>query len=65
MANLIGHEDYEARLEVCRGCHYWSGWDGRCKGCGCIMNIKARWAGAVCPLRQWPPLAETYREHMR
>lgn len=63
MAHLVTPDTYDARLETCRRCHLWSAPDGRCKGCGCYMTIKARWVHAVCPLRRWPaPAAQSPAE---
>jgi hypothetical protein len=50
-------EQINARLEVCRGCAYYSG--GSCRLCGCRVNSsrflnKLAWADQSCPAGLWP-----------
>jgi hypothetical protein len=40
------------RLEVCMACPEFD--DGRCRKCGCYMNVKAHLAAMNCPLGKWP-----------
>lgn len=42
----------EARLAICRACPMYRP-DGRCSACGCVVSIKARWAGEECPEGRW------------
>ena len=53
----VSHEDYEKRLETCRGCERWSGEAlfglGRCGKCGC-SGVKLYMDTEKCPLNKWP-----------
>jgi hypothetical protein len=39
------------RLEICHACPHYN--DGRCRQCGCAMNLKVRLATSHCPLGKW------------
>lgn len=43
----------EARLNICKACPELIKATHQCKKCGCIMNLKVKLAGAVCPLEKW------------
>jgi hypothetical protein len=40
------------RLKICRSCLQYDpkGW---CKLCGCYLKVKAKLAGAKCPINKW------------
>lgn len=42
-----------ARLAACAGCDRRTP-EGRCSACGCVLSLKASWAGESCPLGRWP-----------
>lgn len=43
-----------ARLEACRLCPQYEAGPGRCRACGCRMDLKAGFASVECPERRWP-----------
>ena len=45
---LVTEEEYNNRLEKCRSCDHLE-YGTTCKFCGCIIQIKAKLAGARCP----------------
>jgi len=54
---LTTPEEYQARLEICKGCEFWdaealSG-TGRCKKCGCSTKAKLKMATEKCPIDKW------------
>jgi hypothetical protein len=47
----------QQRLAVCHACDYYRPSDGTCggnTGCGCFVEIKAKWLDQSCPLDRWP-----------
>lgn len=56
MADWVSDEIYEERLRICREtCFLFEPARQVCKGCGCMMNVKARGRKVRCPLDKWPP----------
>lgn len=51
----VDDAEYEARLNVCRGCDYCDQTHLVClrHECGCFLKIKARWATETCPIGRW------------
>ncbi|MCR5591950.1 MAG: DUF6171 family protein [Lachnospiraceae bacterium] len=47
----VPSEEYEARLEVCRGCDYLN--EGTCGACGCYVELRAAAKTGKCPYRKW------------
>jgi len=47
----IDQAEIDRRLELCRGCQFWTG--NRCEKCGCFMKLKARMKSASCPIGKW------------
>lgn len=45
-------EELEKRRSICQSCDLLFG-SGRCKVCGCFMQIKATWAEQKCPIGKW------------
>ncbi len=45
----------EARLVTCRGCDWFDTAHVSCRhqGCGCVLEIKTRWADQKCPIGKW------------
>ena len=41
----------ETRIKICLACLDFE--EGRCKLCGCFMNIKVRLEAAKCPASKW------------
>jgi hypothetical protein len=41
------------RLEICKGCEYFSKLSLRCKKCGCFMKLKTQLEKAYCPIGKW------------
>ena len=50
---FVPKEIYEDRIEVCKGCVYYSSLLGNCKICICFMKVKARIATQECPKKYW------------
>lgn len=51
---LCSKEEQERRLAICYDCPHYDGSKGRCKKCGCHMNIKTRLAAnKLCPIGKW------------
>lgn len=52
-------EEFNARIELCRGCEFWDAQGffntGRCRKCGCSTKAKLRMATASCPIGKWGP----------
>jgi hypothetical protein len=44
---------FNARLAICDGCDSIQKPLWRCKECGCMMQLKVRFAIAKCPLGLW------------
>ena len=49
---------YEDRIEICKGCVYYSKLLGQCKVCLCFMKIKARIGPMECPQKKWEKTTE-------
>lgn len=45
-------EELQHRRATCQNCDLFSE-SGRCKVCGCFMQIKATWAEQKCPIGKW------------
>lgn len=56
---VVTQEQYDARLDVCKGCEFWKGNaminGGRCMKCGCFTKFKLRMATEKCPIDKWGP----------
>lgn len=52
---VLSHEDYDARLTICKACPYWK-WERRrfvaCSKCGC-SRLKLFIATVNCPIGKW------------
>lgn len=51
MEKRASHEEYKARLDVCRECKELL--DGMCSECGCFAEIRAAKAYMSCPVNKW------------
>jgi len=49
---MLPAEAARARFDVCASCPEFD--DGRCRKCGCFMNVKAHLSAMNCPLGRWP-----------
>lgn len=49
------------RLVICQGCEQFE--DGKCRLCGCNLEVKAGWADQSCPLDppKWGPIETSER----
>lgn len=47
----IAEDAQRARLEVCAPCDKYV--NGRCLECGCVMELKVKFAHMECPLGKW------------
>jgi len=50
---LVNQEEYHSRLEICKQCQYLD-YGTTCRLCGCLVQIKAKLAGAQCPYPYQP-----------
>jgi len=50
---FVPKDIYEDRMEICKGCSYYSSVLGNCKICLCFMKVKARIAPMECPKKYW------------
>lgn len=49
---LLDEEDHEKRFSICKTCdELYDG--GRCRKCGCFMEVKSKLAGMKCPINKW------------
>ncbi len=49
---LVDEEEHQRRLALCRPCEFiYDG--GRCRKCGCFMEVKSKLAGMKCPVDKW------------
>ena len=44
---------YEERIKICKECDKFDKTFSRCKKCGCLMKVKARFKNSKCPLNKW------------
>ena len=49
---VLPAEAARIRLDVCATCPEFD--DGRCRKCGCVVNLKAHLSAVNCPLGKWP-----------
>ncbi|PLX93474.1 MAG: hypothetical protein C0621_07270 [Desulfuromonas sp.] len=47
----VTEEEHVRRMAICRGCDHFTG--ATCALCGCVMEIKTRFAAASCRQRLW------------
>lgn len=50
---IANPETIEERLKICQSCDKLNKALGICKECGCIVNLKTRFAVAQCPIDKW------------
>ena len=50
----VSPEDYAIRLDTCSGCEHFKKSSMRCGSCGCLLEHKAKWKTADCPMSKWP-----------
>ena len=41
------------RMNVCRGCEYYSKSNNRCRQCGCWLIHKVKFKTSTCPIAKW------------
>lgn len=49
----VTNEEFENRLNICKGCDQFDANEERCKNCGCFLKYKAAWNSEKCPLSKW------------
>lgn len=51
----VQDDEFELRQSICRSCDFCDRQHMVClhAGCGCFLNVKARWASESCPLGKW------------
>lgn len=49
----VSDEEFENRMQICRGCEFFDADSSRCKNCGCFLKIKASWNSEKCPIDKW------------
>lgn len=50
---LVSAELAAERYETCKQCKHFNQWIGQCKLCGCVMRIKTKLQGQMCPDNRW------------
>lgn len=57
----VSDDERQSRLAVCHNCpsklltvHFGRKELGQCKGCGCFVALKSKWATEHCPRGHWP-----------
>lgn len=50
---MVGHQEAQRRLSICRTCPAFDPRYERCTVCGCYMTVKTLFAAAVCPNGLW------------
>ena len=55
---FVPKEIYEDRINICKGCVYYSSLLGNCTICTCFMKVKARIATQECPKKYWQKTTE-------
>ena len=55
LGQKVSNEVFESRLSICQSCDLCDRDRMLClhKGCGCNLNVKARWRSQSCPLELW------------
>lgn len=48
---LVPDEIRNERLNICAGCDKNDG--GRCRACGCFLEMKTKFATSYCPIMKW------------
>lgn len=48
---ICSEEEASKRLEICKKCDHFD--NGRCRLCGCFLNVKAEWKSSKCPAGKW------------
>jgi len=56
---IVDQKTYDARLETCKACRFFSRERGRCRKCGCAAKYKARGRVWTCPMGYWPPIPQS------
>ena len=41
------------RMNICRGCEYYSKSNNRCRQCGCWLIHKVKFQTSTCPISKW------------
>ena len=50
---LVEPEVARERYETCKTCPSFVKFTTQCKQCGCVMRMKTKVKGQVCPLGKW------------
>jgi len=50
---LVGKEEVERRLAICRACDLYDATQHRCRRCACYTSLKLELATERCPLNKW------------
>lgn len=50
---LVEPEVARERYETCKTCPSFVKFTTQCKQCGCVMRMKTKIKGQVCPLGKW------------
>ena len=52
-SNYVDDQVSSARYEICLACPELIDLTKQCKKCGCLMAVKVKLEGAVCPIGKW------------
>lgn len=48
---LVSAEVKKERMDICNGCEKNDG--GKCRACGCYLEVKTKFASSYCPIMKW------------
>jgi hypothetical protein len=55
----------QERLSICKECPFFSGGENpECEKCGCLLNLKTKWATEKCPIDKWLEYSIESRPHL-
>ena len=49
----VTEEEFNKRIDICKGCDQYNSGQNRCNHCGCFLKVKASWNSEKCPLGKW------------
>lgn len=50
---FVATEISQERYSICQSCDRFNSFTTQCKECGCIMYLKSKLRGHVCPMNKW------------
>ena len=50
---VVPREQGQQRMALCKSCEFYNRVTSQCSKCGCIMKVKTKLVGQVCPIGKW------------